>query len=169
MPEFIGKWLMVPAHGSMEYLAIFLDWMSKLRWAVVWSKQPDWWMLVISGAGIIYAIRPGELYQFWFLRVLALGLSVPLFLMLNLALVGSHLEAGEFRANVLDIGQGTAVLIETANKKLLYDTGPIQGMKDDAGRRVILPHLRGRGIDQIDRMGLLAIVIAITLEVRLHC
>jgi competence protein ComEC len=34
----------------------------------------------------------------------------------------------------------------------LYDTGPIQGKKDDAGQRVILPYLRGRGIDQIDRM-----------------
>ncbi|WP_251368359.1 DNA internalization-related competence protein ComEC/Rec2 [Polynucleobacter sp. AP-Kolm-20A-A1] len=152
LPEFIGKWLMVPAHASMEYLAILLDWMAKLSWAVVWSRQPEWWMLVISGAGIIYAIRPGELYKFWFLRMLALGLSVPLFLMPSLALVGSRLEVGEFRANVLDVGQGTAVLIETANKKLLYDTGPIQGKKDDAGQRVILPYLRGRGIDQIDRM-----------------
>ena len=62
------------------------------------------------------------------------------------------LDSGEFKATVLDIGQGTSVLIETANKKLLYDTGPIQGKKDDAGKRVILPYLRGRGIDQIDRM-----------------
>lgn len=44
------------------------------------------------------------------------------------------------------------MLLETANRKLLYDTGPIQGKKDDAGQRVILPYLRGRGIDQIDRM-----------------
>jgi competence protein ComEC len=53
---------------------------------------------------------------------------------------------------VLDIGQGTAVLIETRSKALLYDTGPIQGKRDDAGQRVILPYLRGRGIAHIDRM-----------------
>jgi competence protein ComEC len=37
-----------------------------------------------------------------------------------------NLAKGEFRATVLDIGQGTAVLSETNSKKLLYDTGPIQ-------------------------------------------
>lgn len=152
LPEFIGKWLMVPAHASMEYLAILLDWMANLSWAVVWSKQPDWWILLISGAGIIYAIRPGDICKSWVLRVLALSFSIPLFISPNFLLGNSYLGVGDFRASVLDIGQGTAVLIETANKKLLYDTGPIQGKKDDAGQRVILPYLRGRGIDQIDRM-----------------
>jgi competence protein ComEC len=61
------------------------------------------------------------------------------------------LATGDFRATVLDIGQGTAVLIETKTKRLLYDTGPIQG-KDNAGQRIILPYLRGRAIDHIDRM-----------------
>ena len=66
-------------------------------------------------------------------------------------ITSNNLAQGEFRATVLDIGQGTAVLIETASRKLLYDTGPIQG-KDNAGQRIILPYLRGRGIDHIDRM-----------------
>jgi competence protein ComEC len=66
--------------------------------------------------------------------------------------LNTHLAQGEFRAIVLDIGQGTAVLIETANRRLLYDTGPIQGKKDDAGQRIILPYLRGRGINHLDRM-----------------
>jgi competence protein ComEC len=64
---------------------------------------------------------------------------------------GVNLANGEFRATVLDIGQGTAILIETKTKRLLYDTGPIQG-KDNAGQRIILPYLRGRGINHIDRM-----------------
>jgi competence protein ComEC len=71
---------------------------------------------------------------------------------LNEAANEASLSAGEFKVTALDIGQGTAVLIETANKRILYDTGPIQGKKDDAGQRVILPFLRGKGIDQINRM-----------------
>jgi competence protein ComEC len=63
----------------------------------------------------------------------------------------TNLAKAEFRVTVLDIGQGTAVLIETASKRLLYDTGPVQG-KDNAGQRIILPYLRGRGINHIDRM-----------------
>ncbi len=150
LPEFIGKWLLLPAHASMEYLAIALEWMASWSWSVVWSRQPEWWMLIISGCGLVYAIRPGDIQQTWKWRLLAIALSTPLFywpIQFN-----EQLAQGEFRAIVLDIGQGTAVLIETANRRLLYDTGPIQGKKDDAGQRVILPYFRGRGIDYVDRM-----------------
>jgi competence protein ComEC len=150
LPEFIGRWLLLPAHASMEYLAIVLEWMAGWSWSVVWSKQPEWWMLLLSGCGIIYAIRPGDIGETCKWRLLAITLAVPLFFWPTQ--FNSHLSEGEFRAIVLDIGQGTAVLIETANKRLLYDTGPIQGKKDDAGQRVILPYLRGRGISQVDRM-----------------
>jgi len=152
LPDFIGKWLVLPAHMAMEYLAIALDWMASWNWAVVWARQPQWWIVLLSGFGIVYAIRPGILISDWRMRTLALVLSISLFIpVLNFSNSAS-LAAGEFRATVLDIGQGTAVLLETANRKLLYDTGPIQGKKDDAGQRVILPYLRGRGIEQIDRM-----------------
>ena len=151
LPEFIGRWLLLLAHISMEYLSVLLEWMASWRWSVVWARQPDNWLLLISGAGIIYAIRPGGLQQSWGLRVLALLPAFVLFVPIG-GLIDESIKPGEFRATVLDIGQGTAVLVETANRKLLYDTGPIQGKNDDAGQRVILPYLRGRGIDRIDRM-----------------
>jgi competence protein ComEC len=151
LPDFIGRWLLLPAHASMEYLSLLLEWMAHWRWAVVWSSKPEWWLLLSSGIGIIYAIRPGELHHTWALRSLALLPSLLLFIpAINLG--NASLNPGEFRATVLDIGQGTSVFIETANKRLLYDTGPVQGKKDDAGQRTILPYLRGRGIDQVDRM-----------------
>jgi competence protein ComEC len=152
LPEFIGRWLLLPAHASMEYLAIALDWMAKWPWSVVFARQPEWWVLAISGFGIVYAIRPGNLTTGWQLRIVALCLSIPLFIPVAGLWTNPSLAEGEFRATVFDIGQGTAVLIETQNKKLLYDTGPIQGKADDAGQRVLLPYFRGSGIDQIDRM-----------------
>nr|WP_256441452.1 DNA internalization-related competence protein ComEC/Rec2 [Polynucleobacter sp. MWH-Aus1W21] len=152
LPEFIGRWLMWPAHAAMEYLAIALEWMANWGWSVVWSRQPEWWLLLISSAGIIYAIRPGNIGGTWKGRLLGIVFSIPLFIPIFQLLSASRLAQGEFRASVLDIGQGTAVLIETANRRLLYDTGPIQGKKDDAGHRIILPYLRGGGVDHIDRM-----------------
>ena len=152
LPEFIGRWLLLPAHTSMEYLAVILEWMASWSWSVAWSKQPEWWMLVIAGCGIVYAIRPGPIGETWKGRLLGIFLSTPLFFWPSQLFGEVYLAQGEFRASVFDIGQGTAVLIETANRKLLYDTGPIQGKKDDAGQRVILPYLRGQGINHIDRM-----------------
>ena len=152
LPEFIGRWLIWPAHAAMEYLAVVLEWMAGWSWSVVWSKQPEWWALLISGLGIVYAIRPGDILDAWKWRVLGIAFCIPLFAPAIQPLGSFLLGHGEFRASVLDIGQGTAVLIETKNRRLLYDTGPIQGKKDDAGQRIILPYLRGTGIDHIDRM-----------------
>ena len=152
LPEFIGRWLLWPAHTSMEYLAIALEWMAGWSWSVVWSRQPEWWALTLSGCGIIYAIRPGDIGATWKPRLLGITLSIPLFVSPIAWIAQSQPISGEFKATVLDIGQGTAVLVETANRRLLYDTGPIQGKRDDAGQRIILPYLRGRGIDHIDRM-----------------
>ncbi|QWD65140.1 DNA internalization-related competence protein ComEC/Rec2 [Polynucleobacter sp. MWH-UH2A] len=151
LPEFLGKWLLWPAHIVMEYLAVLLEWMANWDWAVVWSNQPAWWLIVFSGLGMVYAIQPGELIASWRLRLCALVPTALLFVPWS-SLNDATLRLGEFRAIVLDIGQGTSVLIETANKRLLYDTGPIQGKGDDAGQRMILPYLRGRGISKIDRM-----------------
>lgn len=148
LPEWIGKWLLICAHTGMAYLAVILDWMASFDWAIAFSNQPIWWALLLSLFGIVMAIRPTSLGISWPSRVLGLLLCAILFVN---PIADVQLQAGDFQATVLDIGQGTAVLVETANKTLLYDTGPIQG-KDNAGQRIILPYLRGRGINLIDLM-----------------
>lgn len=151
LPDFIGRWFLISAHASMEYLAIMLTWMANWKWSVIWAKQPEYWALIVPMAGIIYAIQPGALRLTWKYRLLAL---LPLLFLFfpEVYLSEKRLRPGDFRAIVFDIGQGTAVMVETSNKRLLYDTGPIQGSKDDAGQRILMPYLRGRGIDQIDRL-----------------
>lgn len=149
MPEFFGKYLLLSAHACMEYLAYFLKWLAEWHWAVYWSRQPELWALILAVCGVVVAIRPGKIRPTYCSRLVGLACLAPLFFpSLNVRAI----QHGEFRATVLDIGQGTAVLIETASKKLLYDTGPVLGVKDDAGQRTILPFLRGNGIDRMDRM-----------------
>ncbi len=59
-------------------------------------------------------------------------------------------RAGCFRVNVLDVGQGQAVLVETAASALLFDTGP--GWRDGGNlvASVIRPALDYRGIGRLD-------------------
>jgi len=147
LPEWLGEWFLKLAHLSMEYLGIALTKFAGLSWAVHRSHEPTIWALSIASLGVIMAIRPGDLLDSWKSRVCGVCLSSVLFIPPL-----PHLKPGQFRATVLDIGQGTAVLIETATKTLLYDTGPTHGMKDDAGRRIIIPFLLGGGIHEIDRM-----------------
>ncbi|MDH5737478.1 MAG: DNA internalization-related competence protein ComEC/Rec2, partial [Gammaproteobacteria bacterium] len=80
-------------------------------------------------------------------RWLGLTLVLPiLFLPLQ------RLNTGIARITVLDVGQGLAVLIETRQHRVLYDTGPRFSDKFDAGDQIVVPaiHLRGHGeIDEL--------------------
>jgi competence protein ComEC len=58
----------------------------------------------------------------------------------------------ELWLTALDVGQGMAVLVETAEGRLLYDTGPSYGQDNDAGARVLAPYLRARGITRLQAM-----------------
>jgi competence protein ComEC len=60
--------------------------------------------------------------------------------------------AGEFRLTVLDVGQGLAVVVETANRVLLYDTGPRFSSGFDAGYAVVGPFLKSRGVRELDTL-----------------
>jgi competence protein ComEC len=52
----------------------------------------------------------------------------------------------------LDVGQGLAVLVRTAEHALLYDAGPAYSVDADAGNRVVVPFLRGEGLARLDAM-----------------
>lgn len=57
---------------------------------------------------------------------------------------------GSFRLTVLDVGQGSAAVIETARRRLVFDPGPAYGPESDAGERVVVPFLRAGGTGQVD-------------------
>ena len=48
-------------------------------------------------------------------------------------------QPGTLRVTAFDVGQGMAVLVETPERRLLYDTGPLYGGDSEAGARVIVP------------------------------
>lgn len=59
---------------------------------------------------------------------------------------------GQFQVLAVDIGQGTAVLVRTAHRALLFDTGPRAGDGSNAGDRILLPLLRALGIARLDML-----------------
>lgn len=83
----------------------------------------------------------------WRMRLLAVPLVVPLLLPVR-DLPGE----GQFELMAVDVGQGTSVLVRTAQHLMVYDTGPQYSRDSDAGQRVLLPLLRARGEERIDRL-----------------
>ena len=62
------------------------------------------------------------------------------------------LEQGGFRLSVLDVGMGTAIVVETRNHSLIYDFGPGNDAGFSAGEWVVKPYLQYRQIAQTDLM-----------------
>jgi competence protein ComEC len=90
--------------------------------------------------GIAWLLLPRGIPARYLGGVLCLPLLFP---------VLEHPATGEAWVEVLDVGQGTAVLIRTAHHALLYDTGPAFG-DSDAGERIVLPRLFGLGLEKLD-------------------
>jgi competence protein ComEC len=112
----------------------------------VWhaAAAPSWAAAAVALCGLlggVLAVLPLP----WRLRLLALPLLLPL-----LAPPLERPPPGRFELLAADIGQGTAVLVRTANHLLVYDTGPRYTPEADAGGRVLLPLLRARGERAID-------------------
>ena len=59
---------------------------------------------------------------------------------------------GSFWLTVLDVGQGLAVVVETENHSLLYDTGNRVGKSFDIGEMVVVPYLKQRSLNTIDTL-----------------
>jgi competence protein ComEC len=141
-PAPLSAWLLLAAHWLVAQLALLLEWLSGFTLAVWTAPIPQWWMFALGVTGMLWLLAP----RGWPARWLGLLLWLPL--LLN---APDAPERG-FRVTAFDVGQGNALLVETASHRLLYDTGPAYTPDSDGGSRVILPYLRYRGISRLDAM-----------------
>jgi competence protein ComEC len=59
---------------------------------------------------------------------------------------------GEAWLDVLDVGNGLAVVVRTAGHALVYDAGPSWNADADSGNRIVVPFLRGEGVARLDAL-----------------
>lgn len=101
------------------------------------------------------ALAPFALGLVLFALPRGLGLR-RLALLLCTALIAARsppMAPGAFALDVLDVGQGLAVIVRTRHHALLYDAGPRWWRSgDDAGRSVVVPALRQQRITRLDAL-----------------
>ena len=83
-------------------------------------------------------------------RTALFALASTALLMLSMAVARDDIAEGEARVTMLDVGQGTAVIVETTNHALLYDTGAAFPGSPGSGALVVLPALRAMGHAELD-------------------
>jgi competence protein ComEC len=127
----------------MEWLLQFLEWCASLPAAVWQPHAPPLWSTLVALAGVLWLLAPRGIP--W--RAGGLVLMLP-----AAALAPPAPPPGEAWITTLDVGQGLAVVVRTANRTLIYDAGPAFGTDADSGERVVAPLLRAQGIERLDMM-----------------
>jgi competence protein ComEC len=135
-PMHFAAWL-------MQWLLQFLEWCASLPGAIWQPHAPPLWATLLALAGVLWLIAPRGVP--W--RAGGLALMLP-----AVALPPPAPAAGEAWITTLDVGQGLAVVVRTANRTLVYDAGPAFGADADSGERVIAPLLRAQGIQRVDTL-----------------
>ncbi len=127
-------WLLAGLLGVLEWLA---------GWAVWEQPAPPPAATLLAAFGVIWLLLPRGFPARW----LGLCLVLP-----AVFWPAERPEPGDAWVDVLDVGQGLAVVVRTREHTLLYDTGPLYSAESDAGQRIIVPYLRAHGVKRIDTL-----------------
>jgi competence protein ComEC len=127
----------------VECLLVFLEWCGSLPVAILERPVPSIWAVLLAFMGIAWLLAPSGIPR----RAAGAALLLPAFVV-----PASAPAPGEAWITTLDVGQGLAVLVRTANRSLLYDAGPAYGPESDSAGRVILPVLRAEGVTRLDAL-----------------
>ena len=131
------------AHALLDPLMRALEALASLD-AAAWAQhQPPDWAVAIGVAGVLLCLAPRGMPG----RALGVCALAPLFVAWP-----APPAPGTFRLTALDVGQGTAIVVQTHSRALLYDTGPRWHETADAGSRIVVPHLRATGVRKLDMM-----------------
>ena len=131
------------AHALMLFAMQALEAMGAWPLAMVESHAPAPWTVAIAIVGCAWLLAPRGVP----LRSLGAVWIAPLFLV-----GGERPPEGAAWVDVLDVGNGLAVVVRTAAHTLVYDAGPTWNAEADAGNRVVVPFLRGEGVPRIDAL-----------------
>jgi competence protein ComEC len=133
--------LMKPLSWLIAILFKGLMWTENLEAINInWPLNHIEFVLALMGALLVWILLPIKPFKY----LAILWLVLPFFPARNL------IKSGEVLLQVLDVGQGLAVNIQTEHHVLLYDTGDQFFQGSDLGKMVILPFYQHVGVKKID-------------------
>jgi competence protein ComEC len=136
--EQVYVWLWPPLSAAGEW-----------PWALLAWQPPAWLLIVVVVMLPLWLMPVPRLWRGVSLGVFAAAATLAT---LQGPERGAALEAGEVAITLLDVGDGTALLVRTAQHTLVYDTGESFETEGQRVESVITPALAAYGRGRVDAL-----------------
>jgi len=143
LADSVGTFFLVMAEGALGWLWPFLAALAHSDFAQWVQAAPPLWTYLPALLGTAWLLAPAGLPGRWVGGVLLAPMV--------LASPARPLP-GEAWFTLLDVGQGLSAVVQTADHALVFDTGPANSARFDAGSAVIVPFLHNYGIRRVDTL-----------------
>jgi competence protein ComEC len=140
--EFLVQWLYRVSEFSAEILLIFLQRLDEWSVPFHYLALGEFTLsgMVFSLIATCYVLLPkGVPYKY-----LSLLCICPLFF--------PAVSTGPLSVTFMDAGQGTAIVIQTSRKTLVYDLGRLYSERFSVAEHIVAPYLRHRGLSAVDML-----------------
>lgn len=130
-------------HTALQLIMVPTVWLAEWGAASFNVAAAPLWLTLLALLGLVLAVLP---YGFPARNAAWIFMLPALFWRPQQPL------AGDWTAFVLDVGQSSAVLVQTARHTLLFDTGLRRSAMSDDGARTVWPFMRAHAIRKLDVM-----------------
>ncbi len=138
-----GTWLFALSSDGFSLIWALLTWLSALPFSSWQQSSVPLLEGLLAIAGFLLLLMP----KGFPLRYAGVLLLLPMLLFRY-----PRPAAEAFWIDIIDVGQGLSVLVQTQNRTLLYDSGARFSDRFDMGRQVIVPYLNYIGIVKLDTL-----------------
>ena len=136
-------WLLTLCDRGLTLLLDYLQWLLESGLSAFNTGTIPLPLLVCALIGVIVLLMPK-----------AMPGKAPALLLVLLPIIWQpeKIEYGGYRMTVLDVGMGTAIVVQTRHHQLVYDYGPGRDQGFSAGSRVVKPFLQSQNALSPDLM-----------------
>lgn len=139
----IAEWFWQCAAMFMQVLWMLLQWVGSLSWSSRMLPESGLIAIIVGLAGACLFLMPRQVPGCRLGALLMLPMLFPKM---------DTVSEMQVRVAMMDVGQGTAVLVRTKRHALLYDTGAGVPGGFSRGESTVLPALRAIGIDRLHKV-----------------
>ncbi len=145
---FTAHWFVLPTvlvllTHSIDYLFYYLTWIDSYSFINLTVSLTQFLPLLAIIVVLVVAVFLPLPQLFPVMLITAIAACCP---------GQEKIKQGEVKIDVMDVGQGLAVVVHTAKHRLIYDTGMKFYQGSDMGQIAIIPYLKTLGVNRIDKI-----------------